>query len=434
MDENKPPPVSSIRRRLLAALCASPLVAAAGCERAVETPKPAGAPIRVGAYFWPGSYWVDIAHQKGWFREAGLEVEWVDTNADYFASFDALVEGKLDIIGFTLFDLVLYNARGKNLTGFLASDYSFGADTLVARPGIATIAALAGKKLGLSKGTYLEYIWTVVAPRGGLKPAAVRIVDLPGEKLHTALINGQVDAILAWEPYAGQALKAVQGAKLFDSSQIPGISWSVYAARSGFLQQRAADIQTLVRVWQRADRFLREQPDAAYAVVAEVNKKSVAEVREFARLDRVLDLRQNLSAFSYASGFDSLHGAARQINDFQIRAGLTDKQIDTSLVFDSRFLADLGRSDAKRCGALSPPPPREHPSQAAVAAARCEPDAARAALRAVRDELFRCVARSSRRPSRRSGRGHCRQAERVPGDRVARCQGAGAPRAQSRSR
>lgn len=341
-------PASSSRRRLLAALCAAPLLGALGCERAAEPVKPMGAPIRIGASYWPGQYWVDIAHDKGWFREAGLNVEWVDTNADYFASFDALVDGKLDIVDVTLFDFVLYNARGKSLTGFLASDYTFGADALVAQPGIANVAALAGKKLGLSKGTYFEYIWGIVAPRAGIKPTAVQIIDMPGEKAPDALIAGQVDAILTWEPFASQAMAAVKGKRLFDTAQIPGISWAVYSARPDFVRQRPADIQTLLRVWQRTDAFIRAEPAAAYAIVAAVNKKTADEVRAFAQLDKTLDLRANLGAFSFAAGFDSLHGTARQMNDFQIRTGLTDKQIDTSRVFDARFINELTQPDGKR--------------------------------------------------------------------------------------
>lgn len=82
------------------------LLSATGCEPAPVAAK--SAPLRVGAYYWPGEYWVDIAHHKGWFTAAGVEIEWVNTNADYFASFDALVDGKLDIIAMTLYDLLLY--------------------------------------------------------------------------------------------------------------------------------------------------------------------------------------------------------------------------------------------------------------------------------------------------------------------------------------
>lgn len=68
---------------------------------------PPAAPIRIGAYYWPGFYWADITHQQGWFREAGLNVEWVDTNADYFASFNDFYAGKFDVVTFTQFDFLL---------------------------------------------------------------------------------------------------------------------------------------------------------------------------------------------------------------------------------------------------------------------------------------------------------------------------------------
>lgn len=342
------PVPSASRRRLLAALCASPLLAATGCERAAEPARPVGAPIRVGAVYWPGRYWVDVANRKGWFREAGLDVECVDTNADFFGSYNLLVEGKLDQVGMPLFDLVLFNARGKNLTGAIAEDISFGAESLVARPGIASVAGLAGKKLGLPKGTYLEYIWSVVASRADLKPSAVNIFDVKVEKTPEALASGRVDAILAFEPHAGKALDAVKGKKLFDTSQLAGTVWSVSTTRAEFARERAADVQALARVWQRASVFLRAEPDAAYAIVAAVNKTSLAGVRALARLDRTLDLRANRAAFSYASGLDSLPSAARRMNDFQMRAGLSGQEIDTSRVLDSSFVAELERSIAMR--------------------------------------------------------------------------------------
>src|SRR5712691_126502 len=57
-----------------------------GCGRP-HPAAPSHPPLRVAAYYWPGMYWIDIANDLGWFREAGLNVAIVDTNADYFASF-----------------------------------------------------------------------------------------------------------------------------------------------------------------------------------------------------------------------------------------------------------------------------------------------------------------------------------------------------------
>ncbi len=193
----------------------------AACGRGEEPAAPAGPPLRVGAYYWPGQYWVDIAHRKGWFAEAGLAIEWVDTNADYFGSFDQLADGSLDIVNMSQFDFLLFNARGKPLVGFLAADYTNGAEALVARPGIDSVRDLAGKRLALAMGTYLEYIWTIIAERHGLDPATVEIVDTPAETAPDALASGAADAFLTWEPMVTKALAGSGGVKLFDTSEVP---------------------------------------------------------------------------------------------------------------------------------------------------------------------------------------------------------------------
>lgn len=326
-------------------LVALALAFLAACERPSEPA--AGPPLRVGAYYWPGMYWVDIAHHQGWFREAGLNVERVDTNPDYFKSFDDLMAGKLDVVCFTLFDFILYNAHGKRVTAFIASDYSHGAEALIARRGIKDVRELAGKKLALSKGTYLDYIWTIVAQRAGVDPKAVQIVDTPAEKTHELLARGAVDAIVTWEPYATQGLNAVKGTRLFDTSQFPGLVWAVYAARPELLERRKAELQALARVWQRTTQFIRQHPERAYAIVAEVNRKTPDEVRALATKDRILDLRDNLTAFSFATGFESLHGTTRQMNDFMVQRGIAAKQLDTALLFDSHMVRALSPVGAK---------------------------------------------------------------------------------------
>ena len=66
-----------------------------GCKPA--EPQLADRPaIRIGAYEWPGNYWIDVAWTKGWFAEAGLNVERIDAEGKYFESLDALASGKID--------------------------------------------------------------------------------------------------------------------------------------------------------------------------------------------------------------------------------------------------------------------------------------------------------------------------------------------------
>ena len=301
-------------------------------------------PIRIGGLYWPGNYWIDVAHSKGWFKEAGLNVEWVDTNPDFFGSLNDLVTGKLDLVVFSFFDFVHFNAQGKDLVAIFATDYSSGADALVARPGIASMRELAGKKLAIPKGTYLEYLFAMAAQRDGLDATAVTCVDVPAEKAHEELIAGRVDAMFTFEPMAGEGLAKVKGTKLFSTEQAVGINGGFSTIRRQFFQERPADVQALVGVWHRTTEFIKQQPDAAFAIVAAVEKKTPDEVKSFATLDKILDLRENRTAFTYAAGITSLHGSVRQISEFIVERGLAEKKVDSTEVLDDRFLRALEAS------------------------------------------------------------------------------------------
>jgi NitT/TauT family transport system substrate-binding protein len=308
-----------------------------GCD-SKQAAAPARPPLRVGAYYWGGCFWVDIANEKGWFKEAGLAVTIVNTNPDYFASFKDLVEGRLDVNDLTLFDVMLLNSKGADLIGIATTDQSAGADGIVARAGIDTLAALKGRRIGATRGTYVEYMLSIVLAREGIAMSDVTLVDMPGEKAHERLAAGVVDAVVTWEPALTEAVEKGHGHKLWDSTIIPGISPSLLATRARVVRDRPEDLQKLLAVWQRGTEFIQQHPEEAFAIVARVNKKTLAEVRQFAAVDPVLDRRANLVAFSYGAGFDSLHGSARMMNDFLLKEKLAPKPLDSIALLNDHFL------------------------------------------------------------------------------------------------
>jgi len=139
----------------------------AGCGPHASSDRTHG-PIRLGSYEWPGSYWIDVAWEKGWFREAGLNVQRVDTNLKYVKSLESVADGTIDAMGFAQFDLVRYAANGHDLVGVAAIDYSEGAEALIARPGYRHLRELRGKRIALARGTYLEYLFNVIVEREGM--------------------------------------------------------------------------------------------------------------------------------------------------------------------------------------------------------------------------------------------------------------------------
>jgi NitT/TauT family transport system substrate-binding protein len=310
------------------------------CHSPAPPPPTSSMPIRIATYSWPGSYWIDVASDKGWFDDAGLNVERVDVNLKYFASMEKVNSGELDGMGFTEYDLVRHVTAGNDLVGIIAVDYSEAAEALIAKPDIHRLQDLKGKKIALHRGTYLEYLLSVVAERDHLNLDEFELVEMNGDDAIKAFSAGTIDAVLAWEPFVTDA-KAAGGVQIFSAADFPGLTYSVFTLRREFIEQHPREVEALAQVWKRAERYIREHPDEACAIVARLSNEPLPYVQGLLRTDRTLGLADNSRAFSYAAGFESLHGSWRRMNDFMLNRGLVTRRVDSPAHLDSRFIRAL---------------------------------------------------------------------------------------------
>ncbi len=305
-------------------------------------PHTSGQVIRVAKYYWPGSYWVEIANQKGWFKEAGLNVELVDTNTDYNQSLKDTADGKLDTVNFPPFDLIQYNAKGADLNIVFTSDLSSGADGIVAKTGLNTIKSLKGKKVAVTVGTYLDYILNVVLINNDLNPAEDIIkIDTTPEEAVTGFISGKYDAIVDWQPNLSEAANKGKGKIIFDSSQMPGINFGNWVFKRSFIEARPEDVQAFVGVWNKTTEFIIANPQAAYAIIAQIHNIYPEEVAALAATDRIIGLKDNLTIFTYGPNLGSIHGAISKINDYLFERKVITQKIDSLDIINASFMRNL---------------------------------------------------------------------------------------------
>jgi NitT/TauT family transport system substrate-binding protein len=282
-------------------------------------PAPAKPPLRIAYSDWPGWTAFEIGIQKGWFKEAGVDVkfDWFE----YAPSMEAFAAGKVDAVMMTLGDALVTGAPGARSVAILITDYSNGNDMIVAKKGIPNIKALKGKKVGLETGLVEHLMLTKALEKNGLKIGDVKIVNVPTHQTAQTLASGNVDAIGAWQPNSGQALKAVAGSKaIFTSADVPGLIYDLVCVNPQSLAQRRADWVKVVKVWNRIAAFVKDPANQAEAVKIMAGRAGVApeEYAKFLPGTRFLTPEEALARFEPKDTLDSLLGSGKAADEFNV--------------------------------------------------------------------------------------------------------------------
>jgi len=168
-------------------------------------------PLKVGYSDWPGWVAWQVAIDKGWLKEAGLDVtfQWFD----YSASMDAFTAGKIDANLMTNGDTLVTGAGGGKGIMVMLTDYSNGNDMIVGKPGVKSLKDLKGKKIGIEVGLVEHLLLLHGLQEAGMKEKDVKLVNAKTNETPQVLASGQVDAIGAWQPISGEAMKGLAGSK-----------------------------------------------------------------------------------------------------------------------------------------------------------------------------------------------------------------------------
>jgi len=295
-------------------------------------------PLKIAYSDWPGWIAWEIGVQKGWFKEEGVDVEfqWFD----YVPSMDAYVAGKVDAVCMTNGDALVTGATGKPSVGILINDYSNGNDMIVAAPGISSIKELKGKKVGIEEGFVEHLLLLTGLEKNGLKPEDVTIVNTPTGETPQVLASKAVDAIGAWQPNSGQALKALPGSKpVFTSADAPGIIYDLLYVSPESLQKNKAEWAKVVKVWYKIAAYLKDEnnlDDALKILSGRVNLKP-EEYEPFLKGTHILSYEEALKTWEKSDGLSSVYGSTKNVNAFNLKCEVykvsqdPEKYLDPSL-------------------------------------------------------------------------------------------------------
>jgi NitT/TauT family transport system substrate-binding protein len=294
----------------------TPAPAAAGAAKAPKGGRP---PLRIAFSDWPGWTAFEIGIQKGWFKEEGVDVDF--SWFEYSPSMEAFAAGKVDAVMMTVGDALVTGAPGARSVGILVTDYSNGNDMIVAKKGITSLKGLKGKKVGLEIGLVEHLLLLKGLEKAGVKESDVTLVAVKTDQTAQSLASGDVDAIGAWQPNSGQALKAVAGSRaIFTSADVPGLIYDLVNVSPKSLAQRRADWVKVVKVWNRIEAFVTDPAhrDEAVKIMAGRAGVPAEEYAKFLPGTHFLSPTEALAAFEKNDTLKSVYGSGKVADAFNV--------------------------------------------------------------------------------------------------------------------
>lgn len=235
-------------------VAAAGLLLAAGAAQAAELK-----PIKI---FWPGPYWsggyelVEVADAKGFFQKYGVTPDWAHLPWDQYTV--ALDSGAIDFAPYAdyayFINVLDKGVKAKEVvSSTLTFDPRNAGDALFVKADspIKTAADFKGKRIGTTNPSF-SGVWFTLDWLGkqGVTKDDVTIVPVPDAQLEQVLLQGGVDAIIAYTPlYAHLEKKGYR--QLFQ--------WSDLAGRPIL---RGGTMAT--------DKFIAEHPDLVRAYVSAI--------------------------------------------------------------------------------------------------------------------------------------------------------------------
>lgn len=217
--------------------------------------------MRVGVNPWVGYDPLVLARELALADAENLQIVELMSNTE---SIRALRNGLLDAAALTLDEALRLADEGFPVKIVALLDYSNGADAVMVRSGISSLADLKGRRIALEKTAVGALMLYRLLQAAGLRYADVETVHIEAAEHTDALAGGRVDAVITFEPMKSRL--AENGFRsLFDSSRMPGEIVDTLVVRAGTEPQRAF---ALLQAWQRGQRQLQAEPEKAAAILA----------------------------------------------------------------------------------------------------------------------------------------------------------------------
>ncbi len=270
-----------------------------------------------------------LAVNRGFFREAGIEVESRQFSSGP-ACAEALYSGAADVAGMGDTAALVMVARHPGVVMLASHATGEGRHRVMVKADAPqkALADLKGKRIGVKKGTSTYGGLLLALSRAGMTVEAVQLVDLDPPAMAEALAAGSIDAFAASEPTPSVA--EGRGARqLADLSGLGNDYPIMLLARAKYV---AGNRETLVKFFgalAKAQAYATAHPEETARLMAEATGLPLPAVAAA------------MARHAYGLRLDeAIVASLAQTADFLVREKILDAAPDFTVVVDHSFLRE----------------------------------------------------------------------------------------------
>ena len=302
-------------------------------------------PVVIGYSNWAGWWPWAIAESEGLFAKYGVNVElkWYDS---YTQSLEDLAVGHIDGNSQTLNDTISFFSKASSgEVAVLINDNSVGNDKIIAADGINTVKELKNRQVALEAGIVEDFLLSLALEKEGMSRNDVDIVDVETGAAVEAFVAGQIDAVGAFAPFWLTAIKRKDATEIVSSKDFPGAIVDLLVVTEELIEQRPDEVQAIVETWFDILDFIKANPAKADRIMAERAGIDYEQLKLFKTGTKILNLSENLEAFSKGNDMKHISYTASIIADFLgENFESIAKKIDLNKMFDPKFVIEAAKS------------------------------------------------------------------------------------------
>ena len=237
--------------------------------------------VVIGSSGWTGFAPLNLAVDKGFFKNHGLDVE-----IKFIPVKDRLLAyaaGSLQCAATTIDTFVAWNTNKVPISMIFLLDMSHGADGIAVRNDINSIADLKGQTIAVeTPGASPYFLLSYIMHKNGIKMSEIKTNTLSPQAAAQAFVAGQGVAASTYEPYLSTIRDNPQAGKILATTvDYPAII-DFLGCEPEFLKANPKVGTALVNGYQDALNFIKSDETEAFTIMGAKVKQSAEQFKKSA--------------------------------------------------------------------------------------------------------------------------------------------------------